>query len=111
MTDLHTIRTACHVAVLHAMQGYGALVLPDPATDMPDPLGGPSLHATDWAAMLCLLASYGTEPDVDDDGDMMREAGTGDREVIVLVMDPVTTDFDPADFMAARTDVLAAALA
>ena len=101
-----TVRTAVHVAHLDPMTGFGLLVRPALADDLPSPVLGPSLHEADWNGMVRRLAALGWQPAEDDDiDDVPRVVGyTPDRrEVVGLVADEPVVD-DPTEDQLAEVD-------
>jgi len=62
-----TVRYACHIAYLDPFTGEGMLVLPQPRDDMH--LSGPSLHASDWEAVMSDLVARGWHPSESETGE------------------------------------------
>jgi hypothetical protein len=94
MTDLVTVETGAHVAVLDVMTGQGLLVLPRPPDDVADPepaaavtLASPggvllareapgTLHSADLSVMLGKLARLGWDVLCEDDGAPLEDLPT-----------------------------------
>ncbi len=56
---VRTLTFASYVAYLDDLCGTGLLVRPLPSVDLPDPMGGPTLHAVGWGAVLAELDRHG----------------------------------------------------
>jgi hypothetical protein len=90
---VHTVTFASYVAHLDPMTGEGLLARPRPEDDVPDPLGGPSLHEVEWAEVVAYLARLGWDLTDGDEPDGTCRAGfTRDgREALGLYAhEPVT---------------------
>ena len=87
-----TVRYACHTAYLEPFTGEGLLVLPLPAEDMH--MTGPSLHASDWEAVIDNLTANGWQPSESETGEWVFDDVTVDgRDIISLYgLDPIISD-------------------
>ena len=113
MTDyLRPSLSASHGAVLDPLSGFGLLLLPRPADDQPDPLGGPcSLHDADLGAGVRALVRLGwhvVENDESDEGWFLTEVGS-QRVVEVAADDPID-GFALERWSLARSEMLASLL-
>ncbi|GMA32581.1 hypothetical protein [Litorihabitans aurantiacus] len=107
-----TLRTALHTACLDPMTGVGVLVLPDPGSDVGDPLApGDSLHAVDWLAMMRQLDAAGWEPLLGDwDALVPVDLNGAGRSAIALYgRSPITSSPTLREVAAADCEVAAAA--
>ena len=87
-----TVRYACHTAYLDPFTGEGLLVLPLPADDMH--VSGPSLHASDWEAVIDNLTANGWQPSESETGEWVFDGDTAEgRDAIGLYgLDPIISD-------------------
>lgn len=107
------ITFAAHVAIFDPMTGQGLLVLPEPEHDLADPFtGSGSLHSADWNALVSHLATFGIEPQEDDEqpGAVQFVGLTRDgREVLALYGPAVTSEPSIAEMASAFASLSALA--
>ena len=87
---IQTVRYAAHTAYLEPFTGEGLLVLPLPSHDMH--VSGPSLHESDWEAVIDDLVANGWQPSEDEEtGEWVFDGDTADgRDAIGLYgLDPI----------------------
>jgi|SRR5664280_377740 len=105
-----TVRYACHTAYLDPFTGEGVLVLPLPADDMH--VTGPSLHASDWDAVIDDLTANGWQPSESETGEWIFDGVTADdgRDVIGLFgLDPIVSEPSLEEMATASLELLALA--
>ena len=105
-----TVRYACHTAYLDPFTGQGELTLPLPADDMHTT--GPSLHASDWEAVIDDLTANGWQPSESETGEWIFDGVTADdgRDVIGLFgLDPIISDPSLEEMCRASAELLALA--
>jgi hypothetical protein len=104
-----TARYACHTAYLEPFTGQGELVLPLPADDMH--MTGPSLHASDWDAVIDDLTANGWQPSENEWGGWIFDDVTVDgRDIIGLYgLDPIISDPSLEEIGRASAELLALA--
>jgi hypothetical protein len=108
---IQTVRYACHTAYLEPFTGEGLLVLPLPADDM-RVTGPPSLHASDWEAVIDDLTANGWQPSENEWGGWIFDGVTADegRDVIGLFgLDPIISDPSLEEMGRASAELLALA--
>jgi hypothetical protein len=105
-----TVRYACHTAYLDPFTGQGELVLPLPADDLR--MTGPSLHASDWEAVIDDLTANGWQPsESSETGEWVFDGETTEgRDVIGLFgLDPIVSDPSLEEMCRASAELLALA--
>ena len=105
-----TVRYACHTAYLEPFTGEGLLVLPLPSDDMH--LSGPSLHASDWEAVIDDLTANGWQPsESEETGEWVFDGDTAEgRDAIGLYgLDPIISDPSLEEMCRASAELLALA--
>jgi hypothetical protein len=104
-----TVRYACHTAYLDPFTGQGELVLPLPADDMH--MTGPSLHASDWEAVIDDLTANGWQPSESETGEWVFDGETVEgRDIIGLFgLDPIVSDPSLEEMGRASAELLALA--
>jgi hypothetical protein len=105
-----TVRYACHTAYLDPFTGQGELVLPLPADDLH--MTGPSLHASDWEAVIDDLTANGWQPSENEEtGEWIIDDVTVDgRDIIGLLgLDPIISNPSLEEMCRASAELLALA--
>jgi hypothetical protein len=104
-----TVRYACHTAYLDPFTGQGELTLPLPADDMH--MTGPSLHASDWEAVIDDLTANGWQPSESETGEWVFDGETAEgRDIISLFgLDPIISDPSLEEMGRASAELLALA--
>jgi hypothetical protein len=105
-----TVSYACHTAYLDPFTGQGELTLPLPADDMH--MTGPSLHASDWEAVIDDLTANGWQPsETEGTGEWIIDDVTVDgRDIIGLYgLDPIISNPSLEEIARASAELLALA--